>query len=352
MVGTNKESEKRASSPRHHIDAGFINRRKCLSVFGRKYADLYEKHKHQGNDHMSVLSNDHLLISLALDLCSVHNIPSLSELVSHPHEHQLFCSTEQVLGCGDMVYEKERVSNVVKPPFETSYKILMEYHTSHIYAATQRMLLSDGHKMSLVGEVFKVEDTKIIIHPLIIGAPTYDHPNNRGLSFDYTCDGWSQYKIYAHDVDQFSRCKDIDISNDEWLSAMKNIPEEKIKESFCKLLADASSKDWGGEQYDHYTADLLLSGQRKSAAFMFKGPSAWGEMKPKNLGKNGDQVYRLSQSQAEVLFVQHCHHIGEAVRATLRAFAVKPSNPRHYCLIDGKETYKILKAYGLLPTKT
>ena len=39
---------------------------------------------------------------------------------------------------------------------------------------------------------------------------------------------------------------------------------------------------------------------------------------------------------------------GEAVRATLRAFAVAPNQPRRYCVIDGKSTYKILKAYDKL----
>lgn len=349
MLEANEGSKKRISSPRHHIDAGFINRRKCLSVFGRKYAELYEKYKHIGDDHMSVLMNDHLLIQLALDSCSVNNVPSLGELLFDPGEHQLFCSTEEVIGCGDVVYKEERASNLIKPAFEATYDVVLEYHTSHIYADTQRMLLSDGHKMSIMGEIFKVDDTKIVVHPLIIGAPTYDHPHNRELPYDYTFDGWNQYEIFAYDVDQFTKCKDVEITNDEWLIAMKEIPEDYIKQSFCKLLSDASSKDWGGEQYDHYTADLMLDGERKTAAFMFKGPSAWGEMKPKNLGKNGDQIYRLHQSQAEVLFVQHCHHIGEAVRDTLRAFAVKPANPRHYCLIDGKETYKILKAYDLLP---
>jgi hypothetical protein len=30
-------------------------------------------------------------------------------------------------------------------------------------------------------------------------------------------------------------------------------------------------------------------------------------------------------------------------------FAVVPHAPRNYCLIDGQDTYKILKAYDLLP---
>ena len=113
------ETEKRATSPHLHIDAGFINRRKCLSIFGRSYAEDYERYKHKGDDHMAVLMNDHLLIHLALQQCRMHNIQTLAECLSNPQKGQIFCSTENVLGCGDKVYEEPRVSNKVKFPFET-----------------------------------------------------------------------------------------------------------------------------------------------------------------------------------------------------------------------------------------
>lgn len=348
---SDKGSLKRASCPTHHIDAGFINRRKCISVFGRPYADLFNKMRYPGDDHMSRLMNDHLMIHLALAACKVMNVPSLLECMQDPRPRQLFCSTEKVKGCGNAVYNMNRVSNQVKPAFESTRKVFLEYNTSHIYADTQRMLLSDGHTMSLVAEVFTVDEEKIIAHPLIMGTPTFDNPDNRKLGFDYAFDNWTQYQLYPEDIDQFSRCSEINVSADEWQSVMKSLSEDYIKAIFCKLLNDDASKDWGGEQYDHYTADISLNGVRKSGAFVFKGPAVKGEMKPKHLGKNGDQIYRLNQSNAEVLFVQHCHHIGEAVRETLRAFSVKPSNPRHYCLIDGKDTYRILKAYGLLPSQ-
>jgi hypothetical protein len=83
-----------------------------------------------------------------------------------------------------------------------------------------------------------------------------------------------------------------------------------------------------------------------TAAFLLKGPANFREMTPDLLGKRADQIFRLSQSPAKLLIVQHCHQIGEAVRSTLRAFAVTPHNPRRYCLINGKETFSILKAYN------
>jgi hypothetical protein len=35
------------------------------------------------------------------------------------------------------------------------------------------------------------------------------------------------------------------------------------------------------------------------------------------------------------------------VRKTLRAFAVMPGRARRYCLIDGRDSLRLLNAYGL-----
>jgi hypothetical protein len=66
-----------------------------------------------------------------------------------------------------------------------------------------------------------------------------------------------------------------------------------------------------------------------------------------NLGKNNDQIVRLASEPADVLIVQHCHDILPAVRQTLRAFAVQPGRPRRYCLIDGRDSLRLLMGYGL-----
>jgi hypothetical protein len=91
-----------------------------------------------------------------------------------------------------------------------------------------------------------------------------------------------------------------------------------------------------------------LGGKRLTAAFLLKGPANFREMTPDMLGRRADQIYRLAQTPANLLVVQHCHQIGEAVRATLRAFAVAPHDPRRYCLMDGHDTYRLLKACGKL----
>jgi len=343
---TNKTN--RITSPYHHIDAGFLNRRKCFSIFGTTYVNAFNEIKQPGEDYWSVLMNDHYMIHLALTYCHHFKIPTLGELFRVPNRKALFCSTENVEGCGISAYKEKRARNKIIFPYEASKEVFLEYHTEHIHASTQKMLLSEGHKISIVGEIFDFDDKHLIIHPLIMGPPTYDHPQNRDFDFDLTWFGWTHYEIFPEDIDEFSKSGTVDVTLDEWLEFMAKIPENDVKNFICELLGDPPTKDWGGEQYDHFTTNIHLNGSRKSAAFLFKGPSAFEEMKPKHLGKNGDQIYRLSQSNADILIVQHCHSIGEAVRETLRAFAVNPSNPRHYCLIDGNDTYKIMRSYEFI----
>ena len=131
----------------------------------------------------------------------------------------------------------------------------------------------------------------------------------------------------------------------EWQPIMEKLSESEVKQKICELLKDLPKKDWGGETNDHFSANINIDGQRRSAAFILKGPAKFSEMKVVHLGTNGDQLIRLAHTPAQVLVVQHCHNISEPVREFLRAIAVQPSNPRHYCFLDGQDTYRLLKAY-------
>ena len=71
-------------------------------------------------------------------------------------------------------------------------------------------------------------------------------------------------------------------------------------------------------------------------------------MTPAMCGKNGDQIFRLVRSGADISVVQHSHLIGTAVRETLKAMIVTPGQPRKFCVMDGQATYRLLKAYDLL----
>jgi hypothetical protein len=125
------------------------------------------------------------------------------------------------------------------------------------------------------------------------------------------------------------------------------VSEAAFKACLARLLGDPVQDDWGGEQFDHFSAHMHLSGRATTAAFVLKGPARFLPMSLNHLGKNNDQIYRLAQAPAQLLIVQHAHEILAPVRATLRAFAVQPGNPRRYMLMDGRESLRLLQAYEL-----
>ena len=341
-------TEQRVLLPRHHIDMGFINHRRIFTTFGLKFHHFFESKRKQGDDHLTILYNDHILVTYVLIACKKKGTKTLGEVLNNPQIGDLFCSTEEILPCPD-VYNKGRVTSVLKVPFETDWKIELNYSTEYIVADTGKLVLSEGGTECVIAGIYKIQDNIITAHPLVIGAPSFDHPLNSEVEIDLSFMEYSWYEFFPEDINEFSKLKDTPSPSPEvWQPIMRQLSEASVKEAFCKLLNDISKKDWGGEINDHFASLVHLAGERVTAAFLLKGPSHFKEMVPKHLGKNADQIYRLAASPSQVLIVQHAHNIGEAVRETLRAFAVNPANPRRYCFIDGRDTYRLLKAYGLL----
>jgi hypothetical protein len=344
------ESGRRTLRLHHHIDPGFINVRKCYAAFGRGFVDVFERHRKRAHDHWAELYNDHLLVDLALRVLEDRHVRSLGEALAEPDMGALFCSTETLEGNND-VYHKNRVRNRVLLQFGYERDVYLEFSTGHFVTDTGKLEQSLRSVVSVVGQIRAVEDDAIMLNPLIMGAPSLDHPENRdsGLGGDLLLYGYNWYQVYPKDIDEFSKLGDVsDVSAEEWMGKMQELAEPEVKRRIAELLGDATRDDWPGELADHCST-VHLNGEAVDAAFLLKGPGkGFREMTPAMLGRNADQIYRLAQTPAGLLAVQHCHMIGEAVRATLRAFAVLPHHPRQYCLIDGKDTFRILKAYGKL----
>ena len=339
-------ADQRSLAPYHHIDPGFLNRRLCFSTFDPWLREQFNQYSMPGDDHMTLLSNDHLLVYLVLTACNAEKIPALGEVLARGDCRGLFCSTEHVDPTPE-VYTAEHVRSRVVPSFPCEQKVFLEYHTKHIVADTGKLRLHKGSVLSIVAGIESISDNQIIARPLIIGDPTYQHQFNKDIGVDLLFHGWTWYETPARDIAEFSRCEEVPTPDAEvWSSVMRSLPEKEVKSRLCKILGDLPKLDWAGEQDDHFAASLHIGRKQVTAAFLLKGPAQFREMTPDLLGARADQIYRLACTPAQMLVVQHCHHVGEAVRATLRAFAVTPHNPRRYCLIDGKETYRILKAYG------
>jgi hypothetical protein len=344
----------RSRDPYHHIDPGFINYRKCFSAFGRGLMRRFEMNRAPADEPMAGLHNNHVMVDLVLEACRQNNVPSLGEVLKKPKEGLTFCSTEQLAG-NNAVYKSARVRNQVILPYQRRPEVFLEFGTEHILNDTGRLEQSSKHTVSIIGQLRNLDEHEIILAPIVMGAPSFEHPMNQDIGIpmdELSWHGGDWYETLPEDIQEFRDMKGIVVQGaDEWMECMRTTPEERVKTVFAELLADQPQTDWGGEECDHFTGSLHIDKTRVTAAFALKGPAAGKKFKPMTpsmLGKHGDQIYRLARTPARLLVVQHCHDILPSVRATLRAFAVTPHDPRRYCLIDGKDTYRILKAYGKL----
>lgn len=154
-------------------------------------------------------------------------------------------------------------------------------------------------------------------------------------------------QVTPEEIDVFAKMTTVAVTDAEWMSVMKGLSEAKVKQYLCEIFGDPEQKDSGVEQADHLTTSITVRGERIHTAFLLKGPgSGFRPMKKSHHGKNGDQVYRMASTECQLLVLQHCHTITEEVRWLLRLAATDPSNPRRYCIIDGKDTFRILRAHS------
>jgi hypothetical protein len=333
-----------------HIDMGFLNRRLAISALGPIRDYFFERQK-PGNDHFTLLNNDHLLVTMLIDVCTELKVPTLTEAMTLGKPKHMFMSIERLEPCPD-IYRAKRVAHAVYFDIDYGKPVKVAYHTSHIRSDTGRERLADGYqrgyRQAMIGLLHDKGD-EFEIEPIVIGNPWLDHPRNEdgGRAVWH---GYNYGEILPEDIAAFALMKDVVVSSaDEWMSVMKKVPEEHVKKSIAYLLKEPVKSDWGGEENDHFSANVTIAGKRRTAAFLLKGPAKFQEMTLAMCGKNGDQIYRLAKTGADISVVQHAHLIGAAVRETLRSMVVTPGRPRKFCVIDGQATYRVLKAYGLLP---
>jgi hypothetical protein len=154
-------------------------------------------------------------------------------------------------------------------------------------------------------------------------------------------------ECHVDSIDSFSAVRNIPpVNNRRDLEPLKAIPEQAIKTAFAEIVGElVVPNDWSGERSDLFSDRVVLNGSRISTAFAFKGPAQFRPMAMAQLGKNGDQIDRLFSEPADLLVLQHCHEITTPVRAAMRAYAQQMGKPRLFCLIDGYDTIRLLRAY-------
>jgi hypothetical protein len=339
------EIEERALDLIHTIDPGFVNRRLVHSVIGPTGMELVDKFISQIPplpDGLLEARVDHAYSQAALLFCEAVKVKTLGELLASGNG-RLFCSTEQFDPCPD-VTERPRVSSTLRPAGNRDHEVVLEYSTAHLRSDTYRIRLHDGATLAVIAHLHRKSGNTLYFEPLIIGGPWLSHPDERIAAWAM----WrnlEHFENYIDDFDEFEKVRQV--KKPVSCEPMRYVGERAFKACLTEILKDAARPDWGGETSDHFTSTLRLNGKRVTGAFVLKGPAHFAPMGLNHLGKNNDQIYRLSQEPADILFVQHCHEIEPPVRATLRAFTVQPGRLRRYCLIDGKDSLRLLIAYGL-----
>ncbi|MCW3105956.1 MAG: Methyltransferase [Segetibacter sp.] len=326
------------------IDPGFVHHRKVLSLIGEKNATLLDEQvkKIKGLPDWQVeVRIDHIYTEALTHFCKINNVKTLEEIIATKRGN-LFCSIEKILRCPNF-YDEPR--SIIKREIKKEDEIDVEFHFSQkrVKADTLKMYLNTGGKLGFIGLVnsFNASNNTLVVDPLIIGLPYLVSQNRIPLWLEIN----EYYKISVEDIKNFEKIKDSPLPDSS--EPMRHISELAFKKSLQKIFGDSTQKDWGGEKSDFFTSHLTCNGTTMTAAFLLKGPAKFTPMNLSHLGKNKDQIIRLSHEPVDALIVQHCHDIGSEVQETLKAFAIQPSNPRKYCLIDGRQSLRILQAYDL-----
>jgi len=334
--------EQRVADGTLTIDPGFVNHRKIETLIGSKGVGVIDSMMRDlppMPDWQREVRIDHIYTRVLLKICENTQTRPLRAVIGD-RRGTVFNSVESISPTPD-VYSAERAISRVSVAGFSEFDIELHYSTSKIRADTTRAHLHTGHDMAIIGEINRLVGKKLIVEPLIMGAPwlTVDE----SIFADAEWYGHDFFQNFIEDIDNFSLVRSTASPND--FSIMKSISELAFKTCLAEILGDQVVKDWGGEMSDHYSAHLTLGGRRVDAAFLLKGPARFAPMGLNHLGKNNDQIYRLSQEPAGLLVVQHCHDVQPAVRATLRAFSVQPAMQRRYCVIDGRDSLRLLQAY-------
>jgi hypothetical protein len=341
------DSEQRAVELGLFIDPSFVNHRKAQTIIGpsgMRCVDQAISQLPSLPEWQHKVRIDHIYTEAMLLLCEHIKIRPMQDILATRTGH-LFCSTELLLPCPDIYNSKRtRVVSTWNNPGSYPFRVEFHYSKRHITGDTLRSRLHDGHLISMIGQLSSATDEVIVFEPIVMGFPWLVEKGQRP-DFDIM---WHSYTFYEHAIEDFEEFSKVaTIPTPPSPNRMQAISENAFKTCLAELLGDTADKDWGGEQCDYYSAHVHIKDRRVTAAFVLKGPADFRPMGLNHLGKNNDQIVRLSHAPADVLFVQHSHDITAPVRETLRAFAVQPSRPRRYCLIDGRDSLRLLDAYGL-----
>lgn len=159
------------------------------------------------------------------------------------------------------------------------------------------------------------------------------------------------------EIDSFSKVRAVPPSDVTSFANPLNLAEDTVERIIAKVIGEPYLiKDWGGEVDDLYSGQVVLGGKKVRATFLLKGSGLKGPLKPKNLGKNGDQITRIMTQPAELFVVQHVGRVEPAVRKQLQDAVLARRFEGNVAAVgtvwDGVDTARLGVAYGFLDPST
>ncbi|MGH9684998.1 MAG: hypothetical protein ACRD4S_15465 [Candidatus Acidiferrales bacterium] len=153
------------------------------------------------------------------------------------------------------------------------------------------------------------------------------------------------------DIENFSKVRYLQSNELPAKLAPARLSEKIFKYGVANILGNRGTfKDWGGEKNDLYSSHLKIKGRRYAAAIGLKGPATTGTLTPGKMGKNGDQIQRLFDSDAQVFVVQYEGQIAQSVSEQMKAQAVNKSvqdrRTVFYSVIALEDSYRLRVKYA------
>jgi len=227
-------------------------------------------------------------------------------------------------------------------------RLTVQSHPENYTTKSAAGEMAGRNHLFLAARITEFDENEIRAQAYIVGR-LHEEPRRGTPSIDrFNRLQWCM-EVFPSQIDQFAAGAKETTPTRRELDALKGIAEAQVKNAFSEILGEPFvPHDWGGERSDLVTSNLSMEGTQVVTAFAFKGKSVPRPLTIADMGKNGDQGGRLFTEPCDLAVVQHCDQITQAVRELMRAYAVRPGQIKPFCLLDGAETVRILRAYRKL----
>jgi len=341
--------EERALDPYLHVDPCYVNVSKCLRVFGGRFREYYMQTSVKEPTPMAQIFNNHLLVTYACDAARDRRVVSLAEALAEPRAGALFCSTEIVEGSSSARQRGQVARNRLRLPWPERRAVFIEYETYNCLSEGELRRMSEEQRLSMLCQIDIVKDHEIVAAPLFLGTETFDHFRNDEAALALTNHAECWFECLPFDLGGLAAGATVaPVDETIWRAALGQHAPQVVDETLVGLLRTAPPPETREDWVDITFAETTLAGRPVGITLLRLDHPADETLDAAALFDAGNALVRLVQTPADVLVVQHAGRLDADVRAALREVAVPPHQPRRYCLVDGGDTYRILKAAGAL----